>query len=97
MDPLVESKLRCMRADDGCWCGAVVAAGKRVGGYRCIAAVGSCTCRPHCLPSFFVPLRYQGEALDGAVTIRLLKAINELKAVPLPLNNRCLGWLRTVA
>jgi predicted nucleotide-binding protein len=29
-------------------------------------------------------VRYQGEALDGAVTIRLLKAINELKAVQLP-------------
>ncbi|WP_354423234.1 TIR domain-containing protein [Variovorax atrisoli] len=29
-------------------------------------------------------VRYQGEALDGAVTIRLLKAINEMKAVPLP-------------
>lgn len=31
-------------------------------------------------------VRYQGEALDGTVTIRLLKAINELKAVPLPLD-----------
>jgi len=29
-------------------------------------------------------VRYQGDALDGAVTIRLLKAINELKAVQLP-------------
>lgn len=29
-------------------------------------------------------VRYQGEVLDGAVTIRLLKAINEMKAVPLP-------------
>lgn len=29
-------------------------------------------------------VRYQGDALDGAVTIRLLKAINEMKAVPLP-------------
>lgn len=29
-------------------------------------------------------VRYQGDVLDGAVTIRLLKAINELKAVPLP-------------
>lgn len=29
-------------------------------------------------------VRYQGDSLDGAVTIRLLKAINELKAVPLP-------------
>lgn len=29
-------------------------------------------------------VRYQGEALDGAVTIRLLKAINEMKAVTLP-------------
>jgi predicted nucleotide-binding protein len=29
-------------------------------------------------------VRYQGEALDGAVTIRLLKAINEMKGVPLP-------------
>ena len=29
-------------------------------------------------------VRYQGEALDGGVTIRLLKAINELKAVSLP-------------
>lgn len=29
-------------------------------------------------------VRYQGEALDGAVTIRLLKAINEMKTVPLP-------------
>lgn len=29
-------------------------------------------------------VRYQGEALDGAVTIRLLKAINEMKSVPLP-------------
>lgn len=29
-------------------------------------------------------VRYQGEALDGAVTIRLLKAINEMKAVGLP-------------
>lgn len=30
-------------------------------------------------------VRYQGETLDGAVTIRLLKAINEMKSVPLPL------------
>ncbi len=29
-------------------------------------------------------VRYQGEALDGAVTIKLLKAINEMKSVPLP-------------
>lgn len=29
-------------------------------------------------------VRYQGDNLDGAVTIRLLKAINELKAVQLP-------------
>jgi predicted nucleotide-binding protein len=29
-------------------------------------------------------VRYQGDALDGAVTIRLLKAINEMKAVSLP-------------
>jgi predicted nucleotide-binding protein len=29
-------------------------------------------------------VRYQGEALDGSVTIRLLKAINEMKAVSLP-------------
>jgi len=29
-------------------------------------------------------VRYQGEALDGAVTIKLLKAINEMKPVPLP-------------
>lgn len=29
-------------------------------------------------------VRYQGDSLDGAVTIRLLKAINELKGVPLP-------------
>lgn len=29
-------------------------------------------------------VRYQGDTLDGAVTIKLLKAINELKAVPLP-------------
>lgn len=29
-------------------------------------------------------VRYQGETLDGAVTIRLLKAINEMKAVTLP-------------
>lgn len=29
-------------------------------------------------------VRYQGESLDGAVTIRLLKAINEMKAVSLP-------------
>lgn len=29
-------------------------------------------------------VRYQGDALDGAVTIRLLKAINEMKAVALP-------------
>lgn len=28
--------------------------------------------------------RYQGDSLDGAVTIRLLKAINEMKAVSLP-------------
>jgi predicted nucleotide-binding protein len=29
-------------------------------------------------------VRYQGETLDGVVTIRLLKAINEMKAVSLP-------------
>jgi predicted nucleotide-binding protein len=29
-------------------------------------------------------VRYQGDSLDGAVTIRLLKAINEMKAVGLP-------------
>lgn len=29
-------------------------------------------------------VRYQGDLLDGAVTIRLLKAINEMKAVSLP-------------
>jgi predicted nucleotide-binding protein len=29
-------------------------------------------------------VRYQGDSLDGAVTIRLLKAINEMKAVSLP-------------
>jgi len=29
-------------------------------------------------------VRYQGDALDGAVTIKLLKAINEMKSVPLP-------------
>lgn len=29
-------------------------------------------------------VRYQGDALDGSVTIRLLKAINEMKAVSLP-------------
>lgn len=29
-------------------------------------------------------VRYQGDSLDGAVTIRLLKAINELKSVALP-------------
>lgn len=29
-------------------------------------------------------VRYQGESLDGAVTIRLLKAINEMKAAALP-------------
>jgi predicted nucleotide-binding protein len=29
-------------------------------------------------------VRYQGEALDGAVTVKLLKAINEMKAVQLP-------------
>jgi predicted nucleotide-binding protein len=29
-------------------------------------------------------VRYQGEALDGAVTIRLLKAINEMKSTSLP-------------
>lgn len=29
-------------------------------------------------------VRYQGDALDGAVTIRLLKAINAMKSVPLP-------------
>jgi predicted nucleotide-binding protein len=28
-------------------------------------------------------VRYQGEALDGAITIRLLKAINEMKSLPL--------------
>lgn len=31
-------------------------------------------------------VRYQGDALDGTVTIRLLKAINEMKAVPLPID-----------
>jgi len=31
-------------------------------------------------------VRYQGDALDGAVTIRLLKAINEMKAVALPVD-----------
>jgi predicted nucleotide-binding protein len=31
-------------------------------------------------------VRYQGEALDGPVTIRLLKAINEMKAVSLPVD-----------
>lgn len=31
-------------------------------------------------------VRYQGEALDGTVTIRLLKAINEMKSVPLPVS-----------
>jgi len=31
-------------------------------------------------------VRYQGDSLDGAVTIRLLKAINEMKAVPLPVD-----------
>lgn len=31
-------------------------------------------------------VRYQGDALDGAVTIRLLKAINEMKSVPLPVS-----------
>lgn len=31
-------------------------------------------------------VRYQGDALDGAVTIRLLKAINEMKAVSLPID-----------
>ncbi|WP_295372046.1 TIR domain-containing protein [Pseudacidovorax intermedius] len=29
-------------------------------------------------------VRYQGDSLDGAVTIRLLKAINEMKAISLP-------------
>jgi predicted nucleotide-binding protein len=29
-------------------------------------------------------VRYQGDVLDGPVTIRLLKAINELKGVQLP-------------
>lgn len=29
-------------------------------------------------------VRYQGDTLDGAVTIKLLKAINEMKSVPLP-------------
>jgi len=29
-------------------------------------------------------VRYEGETLDGKVTIRLLKAINEMKSVPLP-------------
>ncbi len=29
-------------------------------------------------------VRYQGDSLDGAVTIRLLKAINEMKPVSLP-------------
>lgn len=31
-------------------------------------------------------VRYQGDSLDGAVTIRLLKAINEMKAVSLPID-----------
>lgn len=31
-------------------------------------------------------VRYQGDALDGGVTIRLLKAINEMKSVPLPVS-----------
>lgn len=31
-------------------------------------------------------VRYQGETLDGTVTIRLLKAINELKAISLPID-----------
>lgn len=31
-------------------------------------------------------VRYQGDALDGAVTIRLLKAINEMKAITLPID-----------
>lgn len=31
-------------------------------------------------------VRYQGDTLDGAVTIRLLKAINEMKSVPLPVS-----------
>ena len=32
-------------------------------------------------------VRYQGDTLDGAVTIRLLKAINEMKSVPLPVES----------
>lgn len=32
-------------------------------------------------------VRYQGDALDGAVTIRLLKAINEMKSAPLPVGD----------
>lgn len=32
-------------------------------------------------------VRYQGDVLDGAVTIRLLKAINEMKAIPLPIGD----------
>lgn len=32
-------------------------------------------------------VRYQGDALDGVVTIRLLKAINEMKSVPLPMGD----------
>jgi predicted nucleotide-binding protein len=31
-------------------------------------------------------VRYQGDALDGAVTIRLLKAINEMKSASLPVS-----------
>lgn len=31
-------------------------------------------------------VRYQGDVLDGAVTIRLLKAINEMKSVQLPVS-----------
>jgi predicted nucleotide-binding protein len=31
-------------------------------------------------------VRYQGDALDGTVTIRLLKAINEMKSVALPVS-----------
>jgi predicted nucleotide-binding protein len=31
-------------------------------------------------------VRYQGDSLDGAVTIRLLKAINEMKAASLPID-----------
>jgi predicted nucleotide-binding protein len=32
-------------------------------------------------------VRYQGDVLDGVVTIKLLKAINEMKSVPLPIGD----------